>query len=156
MIMIKKSPTADTRTCDWSKVTEEELQKASLQHIDDVNLGLRYLALLLTLAAHNHDYTKISHLTKFHRDFKTGFKDTGWWEMHQKTERHHFNNPEFVREDVNLIDVLEQIVDGVMAGMARSGKYRHEPIPSDLLQKAYANTAKLLIEQIVVDPDPGK
>lgn len=125
--------------------------KASLQHINDVRQGLGYLSELLAIAAHNHDQTKVVRLAEFYRDFKTGFKDRGWWEMHQKAERHHFGIPEFVQEDVNLIDVLEQIVDGVMAGLARSGKYRCEPVSNELLQKAYANTAKLLIDNIQIE-----
>jgi len=149
-IVINKSPTADTRTCDWSKVTEEELLRASRQHIADVGHGMRLLAEKLVQAADNHDHTKISGATEFHADFKSGFSQTAWWVAHQREERHHFNTPELIQDDVNLIDVLEQIVDGVMAGMARSGKYRREPVSSELLQKAYANTAKLLLENVVV------
>lgn len=33
MIEIKQSKTADTRTCDFTKVTEEDLWEASNQHI---------------------------------------------------------------------------------------------------------------------------
>jgi len=35
-IKIKTSPTADTRTCDWSKVTEQELLESSIMHISDI------------------------------------------------------------------------------------------------------------------------
>ena len=70
--------------------------------------------------------------------------------MHQGVERHHFNQPEFVPEDVNLIDILDQIIDGVMAGMARSGSYRQEFISSELLEKAYKNTVQLLLDHINV------
>lgn len=149
-IYILPSSTADTRTCDWSKVSEEQLLAASRQHIGDVQRGMDLLARLLGLAAASHDRTKISHASEFWRDFNTGFKRTEWWEMHQKEERHHFNNPEHIQDDINLLDVLEQIVDGVMAGMARSGKYRCEPLPDALLQKAYANTAKLLLSVVQV------
>ena len=38
-IEIEKSPTADTRTCDWSKVTKQELLKSSKMHIKDVIKG---------------------------------------------------------------------------------------------------------------------
>jgi hypothetical protein len=107
---------------------------------------------MLSDAGVEHDRTKIEKIDEFHADFATGFEKTDWWVMHQKEERHHFNSPEFVREDVNLIDVLEQIVDGVMAGLARSGQYRCEPVSAELLQKAYANTAKLLIANVEVEP----
>jgi len=32
MIEIKKSSTADTRTCDWSTVSKEQLKESSLSH----------------------------------------------------------------------------------------------------------------------------
>lgn len=149
-IKISKSSTADTRTCDWSKVTEEELLLASRLHIADVGLGMRLLAEKLLQAAEKHDHTKISGIAEFHADFKTGFSQTDWWLMHQKEERHHFNDPALVQDDVSLLDVIEQIVDGVMAGMARSGEYRSEPISDELLQKAYRNTVKLLLDRVEV------
>jgi len=145
---IKKSSCADTRTCDYSKVTKEELLKNSKMHIDDVMYGMLFFVEMLRKCSGLHDWSKIINIDMFHADFKTGFKDTTWWEMHQMQERHHFNDPKYIQDDINLIDVIEQIVDGVMAGMARSGKYRFEPLSNELLQKAYMNTAKLLLEQI--------
>jgi hypothetical protein len=150
MIKIKKSSCADTRTCQYENVTKEELLRNSLMHIADVKKGMSFLKSMISDSKILHDRTKISHIDHFHKDFQTGFKETGWYEMHQKEERHHFNNPEFIQDDVNLIDVLEQIVDGVMAGMARSGEYRCEPLSNELLQKAYANTAKLLLSEVEV------
>jgi hypothetical protein len=124
-------------------------------HIGDVQEGLLFLAKKLLAAAAKHDHTKLSKLDDFWADFITGFEQNGWWKMHQKEERHHFNSPEYVREDVNLVDVLEQIVDGVMAGLARSGTYRNEPVSNELLQKAYANTARLLIRNVEVLGEEG-
>lgn len=149
-IKIKKSTCADTRTCDFSKVTENQLLDQSKQHIKDVQKGMAFLIEKMALTLANHDHTKISHIREFWLDFLTGFKQTSWWEMHQKVERHHFNNPNFIQDDINLIDVLEQITDGVMAGVARSGEYRFEPLSDELLQKAYMNTAKLLLDNIEV------
>jgi hypothetical protein len=149
-IEIKKSKTADTRTCDWSNVSEDELLEASSEHILDVQSGFYYLIQLMKQISRQHDRTKISHIDKFHEDFKTGFEKTEWWQMHQREERHHFNNPEAIQDDVNLLDIIEQIVDGVMAGMARSGEYRMEPLSNELLQRAYENTAKLLLDKIEV------
>ena len=40
MIEIKQSKTADSRTCDWSKVTKEQLLESSIQHIGDIQKGL--------------------------------------------------------------------------------------------------------------------
>ena len=39
MINIHKSKTADTRSCDYLKVTKEQLHDSSVQHIGDVKLG---------------------------------------------------------------------------------------------------------------------
>jgi len=149
-IKIKKSACADTRTCDFSKVTKEELLKNSKMHIKDVQKGLEFLISLLGQAGVKHDWTKLACIDSFHSDFKTGFEQTFWWEAHQEKERHHFNTEKYIQDDVNLIDVLEQIVDGVMAGMARGGEYRCEPIDDKLLQKAYKNTAKLLLDNLEV------
>jgi hypothetical protein len=70
--------------------------------------------------------------------------------MHQKVERHHLKNKEFIQDDVNLIDVLEQIIDGVMAGLARSGEYKQEEMPAELLEKAYKNTVSLILKNVEV------
>lgn len=150
MLTIKKSPVADTRTCDFTQVTRDQLRKATQSHISDVYNGIAFFQSLLLAAKLAHDHTKLSEFESFYNAFKTGFEDKSWWKMHQKEERHHFNNMEYVQDDINLIDVIEQIVDGVMAGMARSGKYRFEPLPDKLLQKAYRNTADLLIANVKV------
>lgn len=165
MIKIKKSPTADTRTCDWSKVTKEQLYYSSLQHIQDVDSGLAFFERMLrarswhayvngVVDAHEyHDHDKLSEggLERFHACFKTGFRDASWFENHLKVNRHHIDQPEGVREDVNLIDVLEHIVDCVMAGMARSGSVYPLELPDELLQKAFHNTTKLLKSQVEVE-----
>lgn len=147
-ITIKKLRNADTRTCDWKMVSKEELLKNSKQHISDVKKGLNLLSKLLKEAGNNHDFTKINNIDEFYADFQTGFKRQEWWKMHQEKERHHFNTKKYIHKDVNLIDILEQITDGVMAGMARSGKYRKEIPDVKLLLRAYENTAKLLLENI--------
>jgi hypothetical protein len=149
-IIIKKSPNADTRTCDWTKVSKEQLLKNSKIHISDVKKGLYFLICEMQKLARNHDFTKLTLIDDFHNDFSTGFKRQYWWKKHQQMERHHFNIKKYIKKDVNLLDVLEQIVDGVMAGMARSGKYRNEIPDSKLLLKAYKNTAKLLLEKIEI------
>jgi hypothetical protein len=151
MIKIKKSNCADTRTCDWSKVTKEELLEQSKMHISDINKGMRFFRDMVIESAMNHDLTKISHIDDFHADFATGFKSTKWWEMHQEAERHHFDNKKYIQDDVNLIDILDQITDGVMAGIARSGSYRQGNISPDLLMKAYNNTVKLLLSQVQIE-----
>jgi len=152
MIEIEKSPTADTRTCDWSKVTKNELFDASKKHIDDVRQGLRLFRDKLDEASRQHDWSKILKIHEFHEDFKTGFKTTKWFQMHQREERHHLQDKNFVQDDVNLIDIIEMITDCVMAGMARSGEYRKEEVSDELLRKAFDNTIKLLLDNVKVKP----
>lgn len=157
MITIKKAPVADTRTCDWSKVTKSDLLTASKMHIKDVSKGMLFLAEKLKVAGTNHDHTKISHIDEFYKNFQTGFKNANWYEMHQEAERHHLSNPKYIQDDVNLIDVLEMIVDGVMAGMARSGEYRRDEFNPEVLIKAFENTVNLVLDNVkVVESLPEK
>lgn len=150
MIEIKPSPTADTRTCDWKTVNEETLLNSSKQHISDVAKGLELFAHMLTAAAEQHDFDKISEIKHFHNDFQTGFKETGWWDEHRKLNRHHINVADGVPSDVNMIDVIEHIVDCVVAGMARSGSVYDLSIPDSVLQQAFKNTVELLKKEVVV------
>jgi hypothetical protein len=150
-IKIKQSKTADSRTCDFSSVSKDTLLKSSIQHIGDVKKGFDFFAYMLRRQSALHDLSKISHIDDFHRNFITGFKDRDWWEYHQAVERHHFNDEKYIPKDVNMFDILDQIVDGVMAGMARSGSYRQEPISGELLLRAYRNTVALLLSKIDVE-----
>jgi hypothetical protein len=149
-IVIKKSPTADTRTCDFSKVSIEQLRESSENHIGDVKEAMCLFRNMILHAANDHDRTKLSHLEQFHEDFKTGFNQTSWYELHKKEERHHLDSPDGVRDDVNLIDVLEHVCDCVMAGMARSGQVRPLNLPDEVLKNALQNTVNLLVSRIKV------
>lgn len=152
MINIKPSPTADTRTCDFANTSKDTLLASSHQHIADVRQGLRYFGDLLAKAAANHDFDKITDIDGFHRDFVTGFSQTEWWDRHRVLNRHHLNMEDGVRDDVNLIDVLDFIVDCVMAGMARSGSVYPLALSSDLLERAFQNTVSLLKKNVQVIP----
>jgi len=156
MIHICPSPTADTRTCDYAAVTKKQLRESSIQHIRDVRDGFYFLIERLQVAAECHDYDKLTELAWFRRDFITGFKKTGWWDNHRQVNRHHLAQADGAREDVNLIDVLEYIVDCVMAGMARSGTVTPVDIDPDVLLKAFQNTVELLKSQVVVDKLQGE
>lgn len=154
MIEISKSPTADTRTSDYTQVTEQQLYLSSQLHINDVQRGLAFFAYLLEDASRRHDFDKLSDITGFHQDFLTGFKSTTWWDRHRQLNRHHLNMADGVPADVNLIDVLDMIADGVMAGAARSGveKVYLPQLPDDVLRLAFVNTFRLLLEQVKVRP----
>ena len=151
MITIQKSPTADTRTCDVTKVTREVLVDSSRKHIQDVQFGLAYFRQKLTEAGAAHDYTKLERMDQFFADFKTKFEQHSWWDAHQKLERHHLASPTGIREDVDLIDVLEFITDCVMAGMARSGSVYELKLPAEVLEKAFQNTVAKLKAEVVVE-----
>jgi hypothetical protein len=151
MITIKQSKTADTRSCDFSKVTEEQLRESSIQHIGDVKKGLEFIKSLIDAAAFNHDHDKLTSLAYFHSDFISGFKETGWWDNHRKVNRHHLLQEDGVPADVNLIDVLDMIVDCVMAGMGRTGSVYPLEISQELLKRAFDNTVEKLKSQIIVE-----
>lgn len=155
MIKISKSETADSRTCDFSKVTKEQLLDSTYSHLSDIKKGFDFFIMLMMKQSAIHDLTKLSHIDDFYRNFKTGFKEYDWWELHQEKERHHFNNKKYIPSDVNLVDIIDQIIDGVMAGMARTGQYRQENIDAELLLNAYNNTVKLLLDQIVIEDQPS-
>ena len=152
MIVIQKSQTADTRTCDYSKVSLEQLYKSSVQHRGDIIQGLAFFKDMLDEAANMHDHDKLSDINGFHRDLLTGFKQTEWWwENHRKVNRHHLLQDDGVPADVNLIDVLDMITDCVMAGMGRSGSVYPLNISPDVLMAAFQNTVELLKGQIQVE-----
>ena len=150
-IPVKPSPTADTRTCDVSKVDKATLLNSSHDHIADVQNALDLLQGLLNTAGLHHDHDKITGIDEFHSDFKTKFEKTDWWDNHRKVNRHHIDKDDGVPEDVNLIDVLEHIADCVTAGMARSGKVFDLKIKDEVLQKAFSNTAELLKRHVKVE-----
>jgi hypothetical protein len=153
MIQIRKSATADTRTCDYANVTKETLLASSHQHIGDVRRALGLMTVLIVKAAANHDTDKITDIDGFHRDFITGFKQTGWWDNHRRVNRHHLLQDDGVPVDVNLIDVLDMICDCVMAGMARSGSVYDLELSPEVLQRAFNNTVRLLKKNVEVVAD---
>ncbi len=151
MIHIKPSPTADTRTCDVTQVSQRQLLNSSAQHIRDVQHGLSFFSGLILEAAIRHDFDKIEDIEGFYRDFRTKFEQTDWWDAHRQLNRHHLSMADGVRDDVNLIDVLDFIVDCVMAGMARSGSVYPLKLSPELLERAFQNTVELLKRNVTVD-----
>lgn len=150
MIEIKRSETADTRTCDFANTTKATLLASSRQHIGDVVKALAFFSSKIIEAAGEHDYDKLTEIDWFHADFVTGFKQQGWFTNHRKIHRHHLAEHDGVPPDVNLVDVIEHISDCVMAGMARSGSVYDLKLSDDLLQVAFENTVELLKEQVTI------
>lgn len=157
MITIRKSPTADTRTCDFANTSKETLYASSEQHIADVQAGLRFLIHQLANVAQVHDEDKLADIDGFHADFVHGFVEphTTWWTKHRQLNRHHLNVADGVPEDVNLLDVLDYIVDCTMAGMARSGSVRPIEIAPAVLMRAFHNTCALLERNVRVEEEGG-
>lgn len=151
MIKIKKSKTADTRSCDFANTTKETLLASSRQHIGDIVKALAFFNGKIMEAAGEHDYDKLTEIDWFYADFVTGFKQTGWYDNHRKIHRHHLDKDDGVPTDVNLIDVIEHISDCVMAGMGRSGSVYELKLSDELLRRAFRNTVELLKAQVVVE-----
>jgi hypothetical protein len=150
IIRITPSPTADTRTCDWSKVSKKQLCDSSVSHRQDVKEAFAWLGRMMQRQAELHDHDKLSDIDGFHEDFATGFKQTRWWDEHRKINRHHLLQEDGVPDDVNLIDVLDMVVDCTMAGLARSGSLYEINIDLAVLMRAFKNTFKLLEAHTVV------
>ena len=150
MIEIQTSKTADTRTCDVTTVSQQQLLNSSKQHIGDVQRALAFFSGQLTEAGIRHDDDKITDIAGFHRDFLTKFERTDWWDAHRRLNRHHLTHDDGVPADVNLIDVLDFIADCVMAGMGRSGSVSPLKLSPELLERAFQNTVTLLKSQVVV------
>jgi hypothetical protein len=148
-IIIKKSPTADTRTCDVSTVSKEQLIESSLAHIGDVRKGMFFWCQLLMSQASQHDHTKLSGIDHFFSDFKTSFKEHAWYDNHKKVERHHIG--EGAPDDVTLIDVFEYITDCIMAGKARSGVLYPIKIDPAVLMRAFDNSVKIMTDEVEVE-----
>jgi hypothetical protein len=155
MIHVLPSPTADTRTCDYTQVTKEQLLLSSQQHITDVRRALGFFVSLLVKAQADHDTDKVTDIEGFHADFKTGFQQTTWWDRHRRLNRHHLTEQDGIPRDVNLIDVLDHIADCVMAGMARSGTVTPLALPPELLERAFQNTVDRLKREVVVEDGAG-
>lgn len=153
MIKIQPSQTADTRTCDFAHVSKATLLASSAQHIGDVGQALAYFGQQITAAAVRHDTDKLTDIDGFHADFVTGFAATGWWDRHRALNRHHLMQADGVREDVDLIDVLDFIADCVMAGMARSGSVYELKLSPELLERAFQNTVAKLKAQVVIESE---
>ena len=150
MIEIKPSPTADSRNCDFKNTSKETLIESSKQHIEDVINGFEFLINKMREQIKNHDFDKLTDIETFYKDFKVNFETTEWWDNHRKINRHHLFQSDGIPKDVNLIDVLEMIVDCVMAGKARTGYVYPLNISNELLQKAFTNTVELMINNVEV------
>ena len=156
-IKIKRNTLGDTRTAT-EVPTFYEFNDANIEHRSDVSNMMNMVANMVRDSGKKHDDTKMDepYRSLFYRELceviekkMDNFEDGKWYPSHCKTERHHLNK--YCPDDVNLVDVLEMICDCVCAGMARSGNVYPIEIPSEILQKAVANTEKMLIESVEME-----
>lgn len=147
-IKVKRNPYGDTRTApkDTDYVSFSE---ATDWHREDVKNVMKMFTERVLAAGERHDWTKTGKLElEFFKDFKDAldgkreFKDGSWWPMHVVTERHHLSS--YCPKDVNLVDVLEMVVDSVLAGFTRSGAVYPVEIDPEILKKAVSNTAEIV------------
>ena len=150
VIKIHKSQTADTRSCDCSKVSKQQLFDSSKSHINDVIKGMNLIAEVIQNQAKLHDYDKITDIDRFYFDFKNNFETNDWYNDHVSINRHHLSKEDGIPDDVNLIDVLEYITDCVTAGLARTGKVYDITLDSETLQRAFLNTIRLIVDNTEV------
>lgn len=141
-----------TSAPDYNKFVE-----SIFSHKEDVSKIMNSIADKLKENAIYHDYTKLDHVDQFYNDMcrsiedkTTNFKNLPWYNVHVATERHHIN--ENVKEDINLLDVIEMLADGVAAGYARKGSVYPADIDKDVLYKAFQNTFKMICDSIELQP----
>lgn len=153
MIEIRKTPHADTRSCDVTTAVKETVQLETFYHIQDVGKVLNFFSDKLQQAAQEHDADKLSKFEWFWANFQTNFKERDWLENHYRVNRHHLNAEGGVPTDVDLIDVLEFIADCTSAGVARHGYVTELTLPPELLVTAFQNTVRKLVPKLRVVPE---
>jgi hypothetical protein len=144
-IIIKRSPSIDELK------NPQQFIRSTNAHIDDIRNGLTYIAKLMQAAGNNHDHTKLDDPEGFFKALKSKNDNSDIFMNHYKLERHHLLD--HIPDDVDLIDVMEFLVDGCMAGMARSQNYTLPKIDPQMLVKAFENTTKRILEVVKVDDD---
>ena len=143
-IKIKKCPSADSK---------EELLTAITMHINDVQKGCAFIANKIIEAGINHDHTKIPTIDEYIEEVNSGIdlRNGKWYPEHIKNERHHWHSLDNCPDDYNLIDVIETLVDCVMAAKARIGQTTKVSINPELLAKAFKNTVEMLDNEIILE-----
>ena len=157
-IIIKKASTVD------ETATDEEFKDSNFSgtymHISDVQKGCAFIANKIIEAGIQHDNTKMSladmALCAENRKNNVPVRETEWYKSHIKNNRHHYSQHEQCPDDYNLIDVIESLVDCVMAVKARRGqtaKMSTDYISPELLAKAFKNTIEMLENEIIVEDE---
>ena len=152
-IIIRPSPNGDSRTAT-EFLNREVCHEDIMEHIRNVQLGMNLISKKIAQAGMLHDKTKVIYVDEYIDLVMAGvtgeeFKECGWWFKHIHEERHHLNDN--VPVDVNLIDVIEMLVDGVMSSRGRLGVLDSNccEISADVLMRAYWNTVEMLNDMVV-------
>ena len=152
-IIIKKNPNGDSRTAP-KDVTFDQVHKATKEHIQAVQQVMQSLGDMLEAQGFRHDWTKLEYEQEFYDNLMatltdgTNFVSNTWYQKHINKEKHHpFDK---CHDDINLLDIIETIVDCVCAGKARSGEIRPLEFDEEILNKAVANTVKMIDEMTEV------
>ena len=145
--MIKIKPDFVTMSTGDPYITMDDLLYASITHIRDVRRVANFISDTLKSRASRHDFDKLSDIDSFYRAHQSGWKDIEWWENHKKISNHH---PDLSKEDIDLLDIIEMIIDCSVAGLARNGRIFNIAIHPEILQKAFDNTAKLIENNITL------
>ena len=157
-MVIRPTPSASASTATHA-VGKEELREAVVAHRRDVRRGMERMAEIIRKRGAKHDWTKMEFFDEYYDHFaakqKGEVRESDWrlsdWAAHYHTryERHHIEDAP--PEDINLIDVIEHIVDSVVSGKGRGGHFNADILRPGLLDKAYANTQKMLADMVEVE-----
>jgi len=126
-------------------ISKPQLAACLNDYKEDVMEGMRWLCRRAMRAAWMHDRSKLQDLDGYFDAIQEAksrgidVHDTEWYGEHYLKERSHLDRR--VPDDVNLIDVLECIVAAIME---KETDQQLPELSAETLQKAYANTFKLL------------
>ena len=155
-VIVKK-----TENPEYGYNSKEQLLRDTNQHRQDVGKVLGELSLYLFERGVAHDWSKLAFFEQFSQDTlerqdTPDFKSRPWYKIHTTKERHHVNAN--VPEDVDLIDLLEMIVDCVVAGKTRSGEVNNDflILNDNILEDAYWNTVKKITDTVIVEKEDDK
>lgn len=154
--MIQKTIIKKTSNPEYGYENIDTLKADTLQHIQDVSKIMGDIGCSIIERGFSHDWSKLEYFNEFAQDTlerqdTPDFKNREWYKIHTSHERHHINA--CIPENVNFIDLIEMMVDCVVAGTARTGGVDKEflIIPDEVILMSYWNTVELLIENILID-----
>lgn len=145
-----------TSNPEYGYESKEQLYNETQQHRHDVSKVMSCVSDELRYMGMCHDWSKIEYFDQFAQDTlerqdTPDFKSRSWYKVHTTQERHHINAN--VPEKVNLFDLLEMIVDCIIAGKTRAGMVDNKfiEIPDEVLKEAYWNTVEYITGHVELE-----